>query len=327
MPPLSAFDTLDAPSSFPQRQSQMHPFNVGGKMLGWEVADSQQQVLVKWAAGLRQMKMHPSAFSPFSDESGCLENLEMPRDVAVADLEGIHDLADTQVLPGLHHETDNLEAGDIPQRFCLLDKLFHRQPPYSHIQSCAYDSHENSPVKEKDEAVPYRVVRSGPSIAGKKIFDKIRYYDSHQYKDFHDNKRADQEGCKPMELTNVNYWISLINIGLTRVLVLKVLSKGPNHGYGILKELEAITSGCCVPTFGTIYPILKELSQNGYAEIHESKQLKGSRKRRVYTLTPLGVAAYQAALEAWRSTIPYIYKAIEDDLLFIEDLRARLSMK
>ncbi len=127
-------------------------------------------------------------------------------------------------------------------------------------------------------------------------------------------------------LTDTGYWKSLINTGLTKLLVLKVLSKSPNHGYGILKELESITSGCCVPTFGTIYPVLKELTRQGYAEVSEDKQLKGAQKRRVYTLTPSGLEAYRTALEAWRSTIPYIYKAIEnDDLVFIEDIRKRLS--
>jgi len=78
----------------------------------------------------------------------------------------------------------------------------------------------------------------------------------------------------------------------------------------------------------TFYPILKELTKYGYAEVKEDKQLKGAQKRRVCTLTPLGVEAYKIALEAWRSTIPYIYKAIEkDDLVFIEDIRMRLSKK
>ncbi len=126
-------------------------------------------------------------------------------------------------------------------------------------------------------------------------------------------------------LTDPGYWKSLINIGLTKLLVLKVLSKGSNHGYGILKELESITGGCCIPTFGTIYPILKELTHNGYTEVSEDKQLKGGQKRRVYSLTPLGMEAYQVALEAWRSTIPYIYKAIEDnELVFLEDIKRRL---
>jgi PadR family transcriptional regulator, regulatory protein PadR len=131
-----------------------------------------------------------------------------------------------------------------------------------------------------------------------------------------------------MELTDSNYWKSLINIGLTKVLVLKVLSMGPNHGYGVLKELRSLTSGCCVPTFGTIYPILKELTKHGYADVREETQPKCARKRRVYTLTPMGIEAYKVALEAWRSTIPYIYKAIENDgLVFIEDIKRRLSVK
>lgn len=130
------------------------------------------------------------------------------------------------------------------------------------------------------------------------------------------------------DLTDPTYWKSLINTGLTKLLVLKVLSKGPNHGYGILKELESITSGCCVPTFGSVYPILKELTRNGCAEVKEDKQLKGAQKRRVYTLTPLGFDAHRTALDAWRSTIPYIYRAIEDDkLVFIEDIRTRLLVK
>lgn len=130
------------------------------------------------------------------------------------------------------------------------------------------------------------------------------------------------------ELTDPDYWKSLINIGLTKLLILKVLSRGPNHGYGILKELESITGGCCVPTFGTIYPILKELTKHGYAEVKEDTQLKGAQKKRVYTLTPLGVEAYEVALEAWRATIPYIYKAIEgDNLLVIKDIKMRLAKK
>lgn len=130
----------------------------------------------------------------------------------------------------------------------------------------------------------------------------------------------------PDDLADPEYWKSLINMGLTKVLVLKVLSRGPNHGYGVLRELESMTAGCCVPTFGTIYPILKELTRGGYAEVSTDKQLKGAQRRRVYTLTPSGIDACKVALEAWRSTIPYIYRAVEDNgLVFLDDIRARLS--
>jgi PadR family transcriptional regulator, regulatory protein PadR len=156
----------------------------------------------------------------------------------------------------------------------------------------------------------------------------IDHYDSYKYNTSNYKGGINMKGSSPTALADLDYWKSLINIGLTKLLVLKVLSKGPNHGYGILKELQSITSGCCVSTFGTIYPILKELTKHGYAEVSEDRQLKGAQKRRVYTLTPSGVAAYEVSIEAWRSTIPYIYKAVENDnLVFIEDIKVRLSKK
>jgi len=130
-------------------------------------------------------------------------------------------------------------------------------------------------------------------------------------------------------LDDMNYWKSLINIGLSKILILKILSKGPNHGYGILKQLESLTHDCCTPTFGTIYPILKELTRIGYAKVKEENQIKGGRKRRVYTLTPAGLKAYEVALEAWRATIPYIHRAIEDEELdrFEKNPNQRLPRK
>jgi len=131
-----------------------------------------------------------------------------------------------------------------------------------------------------------------------------------------------------MELTEISYWKSLINIGFTKILVLKVLSGGSTHGYGILKELQALTSGCCTPTLGTIYPILKELTEKGYAQVVEAQQLKGAQKRRVYTLTPLGVKAYRVALEAWKSSIPSIYRAIEGaEPISAQEIKVHLFLK
>lgn len=115
----------------------------------------------------------------------------------------------------------------------------------------------------------------------------------------------------PVKLEDIQYWKSLINIGLTKIFVLKILYEGPNHGYGILKHLESLTQGCCTPTFGTIYPILKNLTKQGYAKVKERQQLKGGQRRQVYTLTPLGIKAYHIAMEAWETTIPYIHRAIE----------------
>lgn len=107
------------------------------------------------------------------------------------------------------------------------------------------------------------------------------------------------------------YWKSLINIGLSKFFVLKILYEGPSYGYEILKKVADLTDGCCAPTVGTIYPILTRLTQDGYAKILKISNTEGGRQRKIYTLTPKGKKTYRIALEAWRSTLPYIYKAID----------------
>ena len=108
-----------------------------------------------------------------------------------------------------------------------------------------------------------------------------------------------------------NYWKSLINIGLSKFFVLKVLYEGPSYGYEILKKVAELTQGCCAPTYGTVYPILTKLTKEGYAKILKISNTEGGRQRKIYTLTPKGRKTYKIALEAWRSTLPYIYKAID----------------
>ena len=112
-------------------------------------------------------------------------------------------------------------------------------------------------------------------------------------------------------LNNPEYWKALINNGLSKFYVLKILYEGPSHGCGILKKLESLTGGCCIPTIGTIYPILKKLTEDGYAKILKSNQKENTRQKKVYALTPKGERTYKVALEVWRSVIPYIYKAID----------------
>lgn len=112
-------------------------------------------------------------------------------------------------------------------------------------------------------------------------------------------------------LDDPEYWKALINNGLSKFYVLKILYEGPLHGYGILKELSALTGGCCIPTVGTIYPVLKTLTKDGYAKVSDDKNTGGNRPRKIYVLTPKGKQTYKIALEVWRSVIPYIDKAID----------------
>lgn len=62
-----------------------------------------------------------------------------------------------------------------------------------------------------------------------------------------------------MNLEDGGYWKSLINMSLTKFLILQTLHQESCHGYAILSRLERFTAGCCTPSFGGIYPVLKEL--------------------------------------------------------------------
>jgi DNA-binding PadR family transcriptional regulator len=112
-------------------------------------------------------------------------------------------------------------------------------------------------------------------------------------------------------LEDPNYWKSLINIGLSKFFVLKILYEKPTHGYGILKKLTELTEGCCVPTFGSIYPILAKLTKEGYTKILNISNANQGRKKKIYTLTPKGKKTYKIAMESWRTSLPYICKAID----------------
>ncbi|MEM2944058.1 MAG: PadR family transcriptional regulator [Methanomassiliicoccales archaeon] len=112
------------------------------------------------------------------------------------------------------------------------------------------------------------------------------------------------------DLADGNYWKSMMNMALTKFLVLRCLYQQPSHGYVILEKLRAFTEGCCTPTYGGIYPILRELVKEGYASV-ESETVDG-RERKVYALTDRGRRAYECALSTWKEVIPYLQKAVDE---------------
>ena len=94
-----------------------------------------------------------------------------------------------------------------------------------------------------------------------------------------------------------NYWAGTIKMGLSKFFILRVLHEGPMHGYDIARAVERATGGCCSPTEGTIYPVLREFEAGGFVTAEE--EVVQGRQRRVYALTEAGRAAFRVALEAW----------------------------
>ena len=101
----------------------------------------------------------------------------------------------------------------------------------------------------------------------------------------------------------------MIKMSLSRFFILQVLHRQPLHGYEITKHVAGLTNGCCAPTEGSLYPVLKEFTDSGLVELNT--QVVSGRKRKVYTLTPSGEQTYQVAAQAWKEVANYILEAIK----------------
>lgn len=71
--------------------------------------------------------------------------------------------------------------------------------------------------------------------------------------------------------------------GHLKILILKMLSEKPLHGYGIMRKLEE-EYGLPLPSPGTIYPMLASLRRSGLIEVIG----EGKREKRLYRATPKG---------------------------------------
>ena len=112
-----------------------------------------------------------------------------------------------------------------------------------------------------------------------------------------------------MDLENPGYWRKLINQGMIRFFLLKVLYKDKeSYGYRIVKRVEELSEGLCRPTESTIYPALEQLKQGEYVEVHEVSN--GKKIRKVYVLNQKGRSAYRTAAKSYGEIIPLLREAI-----------------
>lgn len=112
-----------------------------------------------------------------------------------------------------------------------------------------------------------------------------------------------------MDLTSEGYWRKLINQGLIKFFMLKVLYKDKeSYGYKIVKRIEELSEGTCRPTESTIYPALEQLSTEGYTTTQQINT--GARVRIVYSLTEKGRLAYRTAAKSYGEIIPLLRESI-----------------
>ena len=87
--------------------------------------------------------------------------------------------------------------------------------------------------------------------------------------------------------------------GTLDVLVLKAVSLGPLHGYGVLLRIEQITKGALLVEQGALYPALYRLEQQGLLAT-EWGLSDNNRRAKFYRLTPAGRRRLQVQRANWQ---------------------------
>ncbi len=82
------------------------------------------------------------------------------------------------------------------------------------------------------------------------------------------------------------------------MLILKAISLGPLHGYGILLRIQQISKDRLEIQQGSLYPALYRLEHQGWIA-SEWGTSESNRKAKYYRLTALGKRGLQAESEKW----------------------------
>ena len=86
--------------------------------------------------------------------------------------------------------------------------------------------------------------------------------------------------------------------GTLDVLILKAVSLGPLHGYGVLLRIEQITQGALLVEQGALYPALYRLEHQGLIA-GEWGVSDNNRRAKFYSLTPAGRRALRDQTDSW----------------------------
>lgn len=86
--------------------------------------------------------------------------------------------------------------------------------------------------------------------------------------------------------------------GTLDMLVLRVLSRGELHGWGITQKLEQLSQSALQVDEGSLYPALYRMEAKGWIEA-EWKMTEKNRRAKYYTLTRSGKKQLEEEQEHW----------------------------
>ena len=86
--------------------------------------------------------------------------------------------------------------------------------------------------------------------------------------------------------------------GTLDMLVLKAVSRGPLHGYGVLLRIQQISQDRLEVQQGSLYPALYRLEHEGWIA-GEWRQSENKRRARYYRLTAAGRRRLEVETKKW----------------------------
>jgi transcriptional regulator len=97
--------------------------------------------------------------------------------------------------------------------------------------------------------------------------------------------------------------------GTLDLLILKAVSLGPLHGYGVLHRITQITDGALLAEEGALYPALHKLEHQGLLEA-EWGVSENNRKAKFYKLTAAGRRQLREETKDWNKLAAAIAAAL-----------------
>ncbi|HXT17124.1 MAG TPA: PadR family transcriptional regulator [Gemmatimonadaceae bacterium] len=90
--------------------------------------------------------------------------------------------------------------------------------------------------------------------------------------------------------------------GTFDLLILKALSLGAMHGWGVAERIERLSGGVCEIQQGAVYPALQRLRRRGWV-VAEWRITDNNRRARFYKLTASGRRQLAAEVAWWQRAI------------------------
>ena len=98
--------------------------------------------------------------------------------------------------------------------------------------------------------------------------------------------------------------------GTMDMLILKALSLGPNHGYGVLLRIEQISKGLLALEQGSLYPALGRLEDRGFIASAWGVS-ENNRRAKFYNLTKAGVRRLEGESNRWTQMVEAVSNVMD----------------